>query len=75
MKVIDLIKISRESMKMLSKADIKMDDYRYVELFSEFEGMLKRGDKTSYAVARLAEVYKISEASVYRVLRRFRKEV
>ena len=39
MKVGDSIKIFRPAMETLSRCDIKVDDYRYSELFQEFENL------------------------------------
>ncbi len=68
--VSDLIKICEEFLKLLSKYDIRVDDYKYTSLFSEYANMVAKGHKVSYIVAVLAERYKISEASVYRLLRK-----
>lgn len=74
MKVGDFVKISSGVLEILSKNDIKTEDYKYIELFKEYE-RLAADSKVSYAVAVLAEKYNISEASVYRILRRFRKTI
>lgn len=73
--VAKLVEISAEMMKILSKYDIRIQDYTFLPLFAEYERMTQNGHKISYIVALLAEEYKISEASVYRILRRFRKSV
>lgn len=75
MKVADLLKISSESMKVLSKFDIRIDDYKYLDLFSDYEAMAAGGYKTTCAVIILAERYSISEATVYRVIRKLKATV
>lgn len=75
MKVAELVKISEEILKLLSKHAIRTDDYKYVDLFNDYLKMKEKGDKTSYVVAVLSEKYKIGEASVYRLLRRFRETI
>lgn len=73
--VADLVKISCEILKILSKYDIRVDDYVYIDLYSDYLNMAFDNQKTSYIVSVLAEKYNIGEASVYRILRRFKKSI
>lgn len=75
MKAVDFIKISKETMKLLSDYDIRMGDFKYINLYSDYEDIVSQGGKVSYAVAVLAGKYDISEASIYRILRRFRRTI
>lgn len=72
MRVADFIRIHKEMMNLLSNYNVKMDDFKYVEMFEDFDKMVKEGDKVSYIVACLAEEYDMCEASVYRVLKKFK---
>lgn len=72
MMVANFIKISYGTMKLLSKYGIRMSDFKYVELFSEYERMVEEGSKVSYIVAVLSQRYALSESSVYRILKRFK---
>ena len=58
---------------MLIRLDIKQDDIRYIDLYSEFEEMKNRGEKTTYAVLYLANKYSVCERKVYDVIKRFGK--
>ena len=58
---------------MLIRLGIKQDDVRYIDLYSEFEEMKNRGEKTTYAVLYLANKYSICEHKVYDVIKRFGK--
>lgn len=73
--VADLIKFNKLTMEMLSKHDIKMSDHKYVDLYAEYEELVISGGKISYIVAKLAEKYVMSEASVYRLLRKFKRTI
>lgn len=42
---------------MLVRLGARHDDVRYIDLYSEFEAMKGRGEKTTYAVLYLAEKY------------------
>ena len=75
MLVANFIKMGRDFLELLSTYDIKTDDYKYVDMYVEYEDMKRRKLKTSYAVAVLSKKYKMSESSIYRVVRRFRKPV
>lgn len=69
----EALKFNREPLEMLFKMGMKQDDARYIDLYSEFETMKSRGEKTTYAVLHLAEKYAVSERKVYDVIRRFKK--
>lgn len=69
--VADLVKISAKMMEMLSKHGIDMSDYQYIDLYDEYLEMVSNGDKVTYVVTYLAEKYKTSERSIYRLLKRF----
>ena len=45
----------------------------YIDLYSEFEAMKNRGEKTTYAVLYLANKYSVCERKVYDVIKRFGK--
>ena len=75
MKVADFVKINAEMMKLLSRLDIKTSDFKYNDIFAEYEKMSDRGYKVTYIVALLSEKYSISEASIYRMLKRFRRTI
>ena len=39
----------------------QQDDLRFIDLYTEYEVMKKQGEKTTYAVAFLANKYSVSE--------------
>lgn len=73
MTLFEALKFNREPLEMLIKLGLKQDDVRYIDLYSEFEEMKHRGEKTTYAVLFLANKYSICERKVYDVITRFRK--
>lgn len=75
MEIANLIQISVEMMKLLSNYGVKMSDYRYVCLFNEYQELLSKGYKVSYVVALMADKYHISEASVYRIVKKMKAKV
>ena len=74
MKAIELLKIGKGMMEIMSKAGIRTDDYRYIGMYEEYLKMRHEGHKYEYAIARLAKQYGISESSVSRVIRKFGKD-
>lgn len=72
MRAIELVKFCDKILKSLSNSGIRTTDYRYVQMFDDYEQMLADGHKTTYIVLCLAERYKISERGVYRVLNRLK---
>ncbi len=75
MKVVELVKISREAMKMMSNSGIKAEDWQHIELFDEYQTMRGNRDKFRYVIVFLSEKYRLSESSVKRIVRRFSREV
>ncbi|RXE61072.1 hypothetical protein ED328_16895, partial [Muribaculaceae bacterium Isolate-001 (NCI)] len=53
---------------------IRLEDADYIDLFVDFNDMVGRGDKVSYAVAILADRYDISERKVYRLVKHFQND-
>lgn len=75
MKGVDLLKINRIGIELMSKIGLKTDDHQYLELYDTYLNMRNMGEKVAYIVAHLAETYHISESSVKRIIRRFSREV
>ena len=75
MKVVDLVKISKEAMKMMSNSGIKTEDWQHVEMYDEYQSMRSKRDKFRYILAFLSEKYKLSESTVKRIIRRLSEEV
>lgn len=75
MTAFELMYFLREAMKSLSECDIKMDDYRHIDMYLEFKQMLANNEKKEYIKTSLAEKYNMSESSVVRVVRRLDKKV
>lgn len=74
MKVFELINFNRELLKKLQDAGIRLDDARYIDLYSDYVDMYQQGEKVSYIVATLSEKYAVSERKVYDLLKRFQSD-
>ena len=75
MRGVELVKISIETLKMMSNSGIKMSDWKFVEMYEEYIEMRKRREKFRYIIAHLAEKYTTSESSIKRVVKRLSREV
>jgi hypothetical protein len=74
MKVVEILKLSRNFLEVLHKSCIKVEDCKFIELFEEYTRMMECGAKSSYVVAVLAEKYKICERKVYYIIKRLGKD-
>ena len=75
MKIADLMKFSKETMKMMSKCGIKTDDWQHLEMLDEYHSMRENCEKFRYIMAYLAEKYRLSESSVRRIIKRLSADV
>ena len=71
MTAFELLYFLQKPIKHLSECDIKMDDYKYIDMYLEFKQMVADKEKKEYIKTSLSDKYKISESSVMRVIRRF----
>mgnify|MGYP006379089447 CR=1 FL=1 len=75
MKVIDLVKFSREMLKTLSENEVKTGDWKYVKMYEEYRHMRDIGLKYRYVIAELAATHNISRSKIERIIRRFERDV
>lgn len=70
MKVIELLKLSRESLKLMSENGIKLDDFKFLDVYEEFLCMRRNRVKYQVAIKSLAQENKVSERTLGRILKR-----
>ena len=75
MKVIEILQIGRELLKVMSENDLRVDDYQYVGMYHEYEFLRGEHEKYNTIINRLSNKYRISQSKVKRIIRRFDKEV
>ena len=75
MKVENLLRISKDLLKMMSENDIKMTDYKCVDMYAEYEMARKRGEKDVVVIMGLSEKYGVSESTIKRIIWRFEKSI
>lgn len=59
----------------MSECGIKVEDFRYTDMFREYEEMRSNGEKYWYVIKSLADRYNVSESKAIRIIRRLSKEV
>lgn len=74
MKVIEILKFNRELLKRLQASGIRLEDTRYIDLYSDYARLLEQGEKVSYVVAVLSEKYSVSERKIYALLKHFQSD-
>lgn len=74
MKVIEILNLNKELLKIFRKVGIRLDDVQYIDLYNEYRELLIKGNKVSYIVAVLADRYGISERKVYSLIKRFQSD-
>ena len=74
MTVYEILNFNKEFLFRLALIGFKPEDYRFIDLYSEYEQMLQNGDKVTYIVSVLSDKYEVSERKVYAIIKRFRKD-
>ncbi len=74
MTVFEILNFNRELLNRLSAIGFRPDDCKYIELYAEYDGMRRRGEKVTYAVSFLSEKYAVSERKIYEIIKRFGKD-
>lgn len=70
MKIADFIKINTETLKMLSKNGVYIDDYQYMELYDDYTDMLNNKEKKEYIHEVLKRKYNVSKRTQQRIIKR-----
>lgn len=74
MKEIDVLRFNRELLEKIARAGIRLDDIRYIDLFSDYMAMKSQGEKITYIVSILAFRYSISERKVYSLIKHLQND-
>lgn len=69
MKVFELLFFNKEMINRLRDVGFRLDDSKYMDLYSDYKRMRSGGDKVSYIVAWLSDKYSVSERKVYGLIR------
>lgn len=75
MKAVEVLRIGREMLKVMSENDIARDDWQYVGMYEEFLHRRSMRQGVKRIVRELAETYGVSVRTVERVRKRLGKDV
>lgn len=75
MKVAKLLQIGAELLKLMSICDLRVSDFQYLELYSDYVKACKNNEKRTATIMCLSEKYNLSESSVKRIIRRFERDI
>lgn len=75
MKRVKIVEIGRELLKLMSYNDLKLEDYRFVGMFYEYEFLRKEREKYAIVIDTLSKKYKVSHSKVKRIIKRLGEEV
>ena len=74
MKAVEILRIGRELLKVMSYFGLKTKDYEHIQMYEEYVNMRGKGDKVDYILAHLSAKYGMSESTIKRVVKRLSKE-
>lgn len=75
MTVYELLVLNEDVLKMLSDNEVYLSDIAHIEMYKEYCRLEKEGHKKTYIVAYLCEQYGMIERKVYRILKKFEKDI
>ena len=73
--VYEILNFNRELLHKISTSGIRLEDYKYVALYSDYIYMRNDGQKVTYIIAFLANKYHFSERKVYSIISHLSKEL
>lgn len=74
MTAFEILNFNRELLSRLDSFGLKVKDYKYVDMYIEYDKMCRKGEKVTYTVSLLAIKYGISERGVYKIIKRLGKD-
>lgn len=72
MTLFEILNFNRELLERLTRMGFKPDDYKYIDLYKEYEQMRRQGDKVTYCVAVLSIRHGVCERKIYEIVGRFK---
>lgn len=75
MKRIDLVEFNKEMLQKLNKAGIRLEDYKYCDLYHDYLQLSEAMKSRKAVILTLAERHHISDRQVYNILRHLEMSV
>jgi len=64
-----------EMMRKLKEAGIRLDDYKYVDMWRDYVEMLKTAESRKEVMLSLADRYGITDRQVYNIIKHLEKKI
>lgn len=74
MTVFEVLNFNKEFLTRLKETGFKLEDCRFIDMYSEYEQMIGERNKVTYVVSYLSIKYDVSERKVYGVIKHFKKD-
>lgn len=75
MKRADLIDFNKETLQKLKRAGIRLDDYKYVDLYHDYEKLSKTEPSRKVVILTLAQKHHLSDRQVYNIINHMKASV
>ncbi|MBU3835423.1 MAG: hypothetical protein H9949_06750 [Candidatus Phocaeicola merdigallinarum] len=75
MNVYEFLNTHKGVMEQLQSLPVQPSDVRYLELYKEYNRLMKEGHKKTYVLQYLSDEYSVDERTIYRVVKKFSTEV
>ncbi len=75
MRRIDLIEFNRELLQKLNEAGIRLEDYKYCDLYRDYLKLSETMNTRKEVILTLAERHHISDRQVYNILKHLERSV
>jgi len=75
MKRADLILFNEELMRKLRKAGVRPDDYKYADLYREYQRLMRTDSSRKVIILSLAERFGYTDRQVYNIIKHMEKRI
>lgn len=75
MKRADLILFNEELMRKLRKAGVRPDDYKYADIYREYQRLTQTESSRKVIILSLAERYGYTDRQVYNIIKHMEKRI
>lgn len=75
MNATELLRVNKTFVEVVLKNNVTLTDVRYIDIVSQYDEAVQRGEKKTYIKAKLAEAYGTSVRNIERTLKRMRRKI
>lgn len=75
MKRADLVLFNEEIMRKLRKAGVRPDDYKYADLYRDYQDLIQTAESRKEVILSLAQKYGYTDRQVYNIIKHLEYKV